>query len=264
MKSKCLWCGHQTVHKDFLIYPGKGPVPEVEDNKVVCCAPCRLARQGRRVASWLSDCRESGRSADPQQVYEILRDLDSNYRTSRTDKELKRLREALTLEFNTPIKRQAGLEKMFQRSGRKCIWCGRALAARHLDSSYEHLVPQSKQGSNHSDNLLPACIDCNNRRSNISPGKWIEILVSEGHQPRIDLVWESLINITGPDHGVRMHKRAVEYLDEMEENLKKPIYQDQPFMPDLSVPRPPVAEPKKAKKNYRRPRRRRPGKKSGL
>lgn len=256
MKQECLWCGHKCATEDYLLYPGKGPVPDVPDNKVPCCTPCRVAREGRSVASWLSDCRETGRPVDPRRVYEILRDLDKNYRTARTEKELKRLRHALNLQFNTPIRRQAALEKMFERAGRNCIWCGRPLAARHLDSSYEHLVPQSKQGSDHSDNLLPACMDCNNRRSNVSPGEWIDTLVREGRQPRIDLVWDSLIRITGPDHGVRMHRRAVDYLDELEANFRDPIYQEQPYMPDLSCPRPPVAEPRKPKKNYRRPRRR--------
>ena len=257
MKQKCLWCGHLTSTHDLLIYSGKNngeQAPDNKDNLINCCIPCRIAREGRSVASWLADCREAGRSADPQLIYQLLRNLDKSHGNDRTEKELKRLRHALDLQFKTPIKRQLALEKMFERSGSKCIWCQRPLAARHLDSSYEHLVPQSKQGSNHSDNLLPACLNCNNRRSNISPGKWIAVLVKEGNQPRIDLVWESLIKITGPDHGVRMHNRAIAYLDELEEQLKEPLYRGQPYLPELI--RPAVSAPKPPDKNYRPQRRR--------
>ena len=207
------------------------------------------------MASWLSDCRESGRSADPRVVYEKLRDLDRDFPSERTAKELKRLRKALDLQFNASTKRTAALGSMFERAGSNCIWCGRALSARHLDSSYEHLIPRSRQGSDHNDNLLPACMDCNNRRSNISPGEWLAILVEEGNQPRIDLVWDSLVACTGPGHGVRMHKRAVQYLDEIEPMLED--MSDQPYMPQMPAERPAVAKPKAYNKNYKRPRRRR-------
>lgn len=253
---QCIWCGHRANTEDYLIYPGKGPVPEVPENRVSCCRACRVLREGRSVASWLSDCRESGRKADPQRIYHLLRELDQNYRTSRTDKELKQLRRALDIQFNAPVKRRVKLGEMFDRAGSKCIWCGRSLSARHPDSSYEHLIPKSRGGSNHPDNLLPACMNCNGRRSNLSPGEWIAIITSEGSQPRIDLVWDSLVKITGPDHGVRMHRRAEEYLAELADMMGDLV--DQPYLP-VSLERPNVASPRRYRTAYRRPRKRRRG-----
>ena len=252
MKEECIWCGYPCSTRDYLIYPGKGPVPEVEQNQVFCCRACRVIREGRSVASWLSDCRESGRSADPQRVYHLLRELNQSFRTSRTEKELRQLRRALDLQFNTPVKRKVALTAMFDRAGNRCIWCGRSLSSRHPDSSYEHLIPKSRNGTNHPDNLLPACLDCNNRRSNLSPAEWLEIIIGEGNQPRLDIIWESLVKITGPDHGIRMQRRSVEYLDELQVKLEG--WQDQPYLPQ-DLRRPQVARPKQYRGRYRRSRR---------
>lgn len=247
---QCIWCGHRATIKDYLVYPGRGPVPEGEANQVSCCLACKALREGRSVASWLSDCRESGRPADPREIYRLLRELDQNFHTSQTEKELNQLRRALDLQFKAPVKRRVKLGELFERAGSRCIWCGRALSARHLDSSYEHLIPKSKGGSNHPDNLLPACMHCNGRRSNRSPAEWIDAICQEGSQPRVDLVWESLVRITGPDHGVRMHRRATEYLDQLEQILDK--LEGQPYMPQ-DISRPPVAPPKRYR--GRKPRR---------
>jgi len=259
MEQPCLWCGKpdKTI-SDWLIYPTeKGEVPQGEDNHVACCRSCRAVRAGKSVAGWMADCRESSRSADPQIVYGLLKELDDNHKTDRTGVELRQMRRMLDLQFNAATKRLSKLGKMFDRYGSNCVWCGLALSPRHLESSYEHVIPQSRQGSNHHHNLLPACIDCNNRRSNKSPANWLAILLKEGQQPRIDLVWCSLIASTGPEHGVRMHKRATTYLDEMELLFtNSELMIGQPYLPDLRKPRPPVAAPRKTVKPAKSRRRR--------
>lgn len=255
MSEPCIWCGRASgTFPDWLVYPTRGEVSEGPENQVSCCRSCRTLRDGQSVAAWLADCRERGSSADPREIYRRLRDLDANHGSERTAIELRKLRHMLDLQFHTPVKRRRGLDAMFERAGNSCVWCGRVLSARHLESSYEHVIPKSRQGSNHHHNLLPACMLCNNRRSNMSPAAWIAQLIDEGQQPRIDLVWQSLVACTGPEHGVRMHARAVEFLDELEVVLDaRDLSTTQPYLPDRV--RPPVAPPRRYDHNAARRRR---------
>lgn len=55
-------------------------------------------------------------------------------------------------------------------AGRTCVYCGDA--AQTLD----HIVPRSKGGSDHPDNLVPACQRCNGAKSALSLEEWAERL----------------------------------------------------------------------------------------
>lgn len=56
-------------------------------------------------------------------------------------------------------------EFLFNMTGGRCFYCGCLLDFNnfHLD----HIVPKSKGGKN-PDNLVPACIDCNEFKSDLS------------------------------------------------------------------------------------------------
>lgn len=251
--SECFWCGHSNgVMVDWLIYPHRtDAVPPLEHNQVACCTACRSLRGGRGIAGWSADCLEQGIRVDLKKVYEALLQLDQDHPTPRTGVELRKLRTMLDMRYNPSIARLERLRKLFDRSGRLCIWCGKPLSIHHLESSVEHLVPRSRQGNDHPENLLLACIDCNNHRRNKSPAQWIEHCIREGYQPRIDLIWESLSKLQQAEKGIRIRRRAHDYQQELLDLLAQPGMEQQPHLPlqPWRIPdKPPATKPKKRKK----------------
>ena len=51
-------------------------------------------------------------------------------------------------------------EYLFEKWGRKCVYCG----AEHVPLNLDHLTPKARGGSNRVSNLAPACIPCNLRK----------------------------------------------------------------------------------------------------
>lgn len=47
----------------------------------------------------------------------------------------------------------------------RCVYCGHLFFTRD-NISVDHYIPLSNGGTNDSDNLLPACRDCNSRKGN--------------------------------------------------------------------------------------------------
>lgn len=58
-------------------------------------------------------------------------------------------------------KRRLEIQK---RDGFRCSYCGEQFKLWSID----HIIPRSKGGSNHSNNLLLACIPCNAKKGNAS------------------------------------------------------------------------------------------------
>ena len=54
---------------------------------------------------------------------------------------------------------------ILKRDGHKCGYCGRA----DLPLTIDHVVPKSKGGDDSWENLVAACLPCNNRKGNRSP-----------------------------------------------------------------------------------------------
>jgi len=54
---------------------------------------------------------------------------------------------------------------ILKRDGHKCGYCGRA----DLPLTIDHVVPKSKGGYDSWENLVAACLPCNNRKGNRSP-----------------------------------------------------------------------------------------------
>lgn len=54
---------------------------------------------------------------------------------------------------------------ILKRDGHKCGYCGRA----DLPLTIDHVIPKSKGGDDCWENLVAACLPCNNRKGNRSP-----------------------------------------------------------------------------------------------
>lgn len=55
---------------------------------------------------------------------------------------------------------------IYLRDGCSCVWCGLAVEDDDVKLTLDHVVPHSKNGSNHESNLVTACHRCNTLRSN--------------------------------------------------------------------------------------------------
>jgi 5-methylcytosine-specific restriction endonuclease McrA len=51
---------------------------------------------------------------------------------------------------------------ILKRDGHKCVYCGRA----DLPLTIDHILPKSKGGDDSWENLVAACLPCNNRKGN--------------------------------------------------------------------------------------------------
>jgi len=52
-----------------------------------------------------------------------------------------------------------------KRDGHKCAYCGRG----DLPFTIDHVIPKSKGGEDTWENLVTACLPCNNRKGNRTP-----------------------------------------------------------------------------------------------
>ena len=52
-----------------------------------------------------------------------------------------------------------------KRDGHKCAYCGRA----DLPLTLDHVIPRSKGGDDSWENLVAACLPCNNRKGDRTP-----------------------------------------------------------------------------------------------
>lgn len=52
-----------------------------------------------------------------------------------------------------------------KRDGHKCAYCGRG----DLPLTIDHVIPKSKGGDESWDNLVAACLPCNNKKGDRSP-----------------------------------------------------------------------------------------------
>lgn len=56
---------------------------------------------------------------------------------------------------------------LFQRDGYICLYCGGRFAHRHL--SRDHVTPFSQGGRDHWNNVVTACVRCNNHKAGRTP-----------------------------------------------------------------------------------------------
>ncbi|MDY6803740.1 MAG: HNH endonuclease signature motif containing protein [Cyanobacteriota bacterium] len=60
--------------------------------------------------------------------------------------------------------KKAKKRKLNEIFGCQCFWCGQKLEKN--EQTIDHLIPQSRGGSNSLENLRIACFSCNNSRGN--------------------------------------------------------------------------------------------------
>lgn len=56
---------------------------------------------------------------------------------------------------------------LFQRDNHLCLYCGQRFSARHL--SRDHVRPLSRGGADHWNNVVTACVRCNNYKAGRTP-----------------------------------------------------------------------------------------------
>lgn len=80
------------------------------------------------------------------------------------------------------------MERILQRDGAACVWCGRMLEVGLVAATTEHVVPRIKGGPSWIENEVAACRRCNGQRGHLTPAEWIDECERRGWEPRRDVV----------------------------------------------------------------------------
>lgn len=76
---------------------------------------------------------------------------------------------------NSSMRKSIAMDVVIGRDGKRCFYCERVTIKRRRTSggklpsdtaTLDHVIPESEGGSNDSENLVLACVDCNRRRGN--------------------------------------------------------------------------------------------------
>lgn len=55
----------------------------------------------------------------------------------------------------------------------RCVYCGRHADATYHRLTADHFVPLARGGNSTVDNILPACLDCNQLKADLHPAIWL-------------------------------------------------------------------------------------------
>lgn len=72
----------------------------------------------------------------------------------------------------------------------KCAYCGRS----DLPLTVDHIIPKARGGEDNWDNLITACVSCNNRKGDRTPDEANLILRSKPFKPHYILFMSNLVN----------------------------------------------------------------------
>jgi len=72
-------------------------------------------------------------------------------------------------------------ENVFARDKGRCQYCAKAIAK--VDATYDHVVPKARGGRTRWENIVIACLDCNQRKANRTPREAGMRLVREPEKP---------------------------------------------------------------------------------
>lgn len=64
-------------------------------------------------------------------------------------------------------------DQKYLRLGSRCYYCGKYMG--EIYESIDHVQPIEKQGTNHIDNLVPACLSCNQKKHTKTLNEWIQL-----------------------------------------------------------------------------------------
>jgi 5-methylcytosine-specific restriction endonuclease McrA len=56
-------------------------------------------------------------------------------------------------------------KNILRRDGHRCAYCGRS----DMSLTVDHIIPKAKQGEDTWENLVTACVDCNNKKGDRTP-----------------------------------------------------------------------------------------------
>ena len=111
------------------------------------------------------------------------------------------------------LSRSERLLRILDSDGAECVWCRRALAPGHRDSSLEHVVPRLKGGPAWPENEVCACRPCNRRRGHMAPSAWLDDCEARGLEPRRDVIVDRLLKLREAIAQRGGQRRARPYLD---------------------------------------------------
>lgn len=90
------------------------------------------------------------------------------------------------------LPRRERLDRILQRDGARCVWCGRAVDDGLVRATTEHVVPRIKGGPSWIENEVAACRRCNGQRGHRTPADWIEECEGLGWEPDVAAIIAAL------------------------------------------------------------------------
>jgi hypothetical protein len=96
--------------------------------------------------------------------------------------------------FPSQPARAERLERVLERDGAGCVWCGRVLGGR-VRATTEHVVPRVKGGPSWIENEVAACARCNRERGHRTPAEWIDECERRGWQPGREVIVGRLLSL---------------------------------------------------------------------
>lgn len=70
-------------------------------------------------------------------------------------------------------------KNIIKRDGNKCQYCGK----KNVEMTIDHIIPKSRGGEDTWENLIAACVRCNNRKGNRTPEEAQMPLLSKPFKP---------------------------------------------------------------------------------
>lgn len=110
------------------------------------------------------------------------------------------------------LNRRQRLERIMERDGAQCVWCGRDLGGL-VEATTEHMVPRIKGGPSWIENEVAACRRCNGQRGHLTPAEWLDECERRGWSVRRELVLATLEGLRTAIAQRGGQRRARPYID---------------------------------------------------
>jgi hypothetical protein len=110
------------------------------------------------------------------------------------------------------LNRRQRLERIMERDGAQCVWCGRDLGGL-VEATTEHMVPRIKGGPSWIENEVAACRRCNGQRGHLTPAEWLDECERRGWSARRELVLATLEGLRTAIAQRGGQRRARPYID---------------------------------------------------
>jgi 5-methylcytosine-specific restriction endonuclease McrA len=85
--------------------------------------------------------------------------------------------------------------RLVERDGGHCVWCSTPLTHTSLHATVDHIHCRSHGGGDALDNLVLACVPCNNKRSNSPAEAWLETCLRNGRSVDLAAVHSALARL---------------------------------------------------------------------